>query len=150
MKQDRNRVALWFRAALFILSWGALAWYQASHGHAVIATLVALPVVAVALALLSPLRGPGHFALTQELGVSLDSSLTPRQRELQKALWWLLGACLAPLGALLVLVIGATGWLEEGHGMYVVLGGLVPLVGIGCLLKAIGAFFAAWSATYRR
>jgi hypothetical protein len=102
------------------------------------------------LAMVSPLAGPGHFALTQELGGVADSSLTLRQQEIQKALWWLLGSCLLPLGALLAFVAGITGWFEKGHAIFVVFGGLLPLVGIACFLKAAEAFFRAWRASRDR
>lgn len=145
---EHHRLLLKFRlyGLLFVALQGWLAWYQASLGHTIIATLVALPVVAMILAVVSPLAGPGHFALTQELGGVADSPLTLRQQEIQKALWWLLGSCLLPLGALLAFVVGITGWFEKGHAIFVVFGGLLPLVGIACLLKAAGAFFRAWRA----
>jgi hypothetical protein len=69
---------------LFVALWGGQAWYQASLGHTIIATLVALPVVAMILALVSPSAGPGHFALTQELGRVADSSLTLGNRRSRK------------------------------------------------------------------
>jgi hypothetical protein len=73
---EQHRLLLRFRLCglLFVALWGGQAWYQASLGHTIIATLVALPVVAMILALVSPLAGPGHFALTEELGGVADSS----------------------------------------------------------------------------
>lgn len=69
MGQQRSLVTLRLRGALFVVAWGVLAWYQASLGNTVIATLVALPVVAVVLALVSPSKGPGYFAFMEHSGV---------------------------------------------------------------------------------
>ncbi len=84
---EQHRLLLKFRlyGLLFVALWGGQAWYQASRGQTIIATLVALPVVAMILALVSPSAGPGHFALTQELGGVADSTLTLRHTSLRRS-----------------------------------------------------------------
>jgi hypothetical protein len=141
------RTLLTFRlfGTLFVVLWGALAWYQASLGNTGVAVLVALPVIATVLALIAPRRGPGSFAFTHEIAPVPDETLPKRQQELRMGFAWLLGSCLVPLGALLVFVADALGF-QEGAGIYVFVGGLIPLLGIACFLKAIGAFFRAWRA----
>jgi hypothetical protein len=143
---QRSLLKFRLHGLLFVAAWGALAWRQASLGHTLVATFVALPVIAVIFTLISPHAGPGHYAFTEELGEAVDPSLTSRQQEIQEGLGWLIGSCLLPMGALLAYLTGLTGWFEEGHAIYIFFGGLLPLMGIACFLKAVGAFVRAWRA----
>ena len=68
---------------------------------AFVAALLALPIVAVILTMLTPGRGPGHFALTQQFGPVRLEHESERHYQLKLARWWAAGSLLLPLGMVL-------------------------------------------------
>lgn len=97
-----------------------------------------LPTVAVLLAVLSPGRGPGHFAMTYPIGPAQNPGETSKHFQFRLAKWWLAGA-----GAS-VLVIGLLLALPIPESVAAGLSGAIGLFGVACLLKLVGSLFRAF------
>ncbi len=119
---------------------GVTTWYFLSQSGALVATLWALPFVAILLALVFPGWGPGYLALAEEFGPTPEKFETERQYHLQMAKWFGIGALILPIGS----AISAT--FHKSTGISVIAAFAALILGVPFLIKCIGSLLKAWRA----
>ena len=125
---------------LFILPficWGALALHFLNQGNAWAATFAALPFLAFIFLIVSPFKGPGHYAFTNEVGPKHEEEETERQYHFKMAKWWFLGSLLFPF------CIATSFVFSKYEGFAVVTMFVGIMLGIPCFLKGLGSLFLA-------
>ena len=107
------------------------------QGNIWAATFASLPFVAFIFLIISPFRGPGHFAFTSEIGPTQEEEETDRQYHLKMAKWWLLGSMAFPFCIALSFLFSK----YEGFAVVTMFVGI--MLGIPCFLKFLGSLFQA-------
>ena len=110
------------------------------QGNAWAATFASLPFIAFIFLLVSPFKGPGHFAFTRELGPIEEIEETEKQYHFKMAKWWFLGSLSFPICLALAFLFSKF----EGFAVVTMFVGI--MLGIPCFLKFLGSLISAFRA----
>lgn len=104
------------------------------------ATLAALPLIALLLFVLFPNKGLGSYAFTHELGPVQEEEESERKFYLRQAKWWFLASLIFP-GSL------ALAYIFEKNIPFVIICVFAGfLIGVPCFLKGLGSLYDAVKA----
>jgi hypothetical protein len=123
--------------ALPFICWGVLAINFLNQGNAWAATFASLPFIAFVFFVVSPHRGPGHFAFTREIGPVEQEEETEKQYHMKMAKWWFAGSLSFPV----CIAIAFSFSKYEGFAVAAMFVGII--LGIPCFLKLLGSLFHA-------